>query len=90
MNKDQGKLMSAMSFVALVLTAVAQLVVFIVGLFDKSIKLGWLSFIASIMLTLVVIWVGWQYAKGLSKFWKIVFLVVAILAVLASVGVTFL
>lgn len=89
MNKDQTKLMSAMSFVALILTAVIHVTVFVVGLFDESINLDWLSFIANIMTTLVVVWVAWQFAKGLSKFWKIVFAVVAILAILASLGVTF-
>lgn len=89
MNKDQTKLMSMLSFIALILTAVIQAVVFIVGLFDENINLGPLSFIANIMLTVVVIWVAWQYAKGLSQFWKIVFLVVAILAILGAVGVTF-
>lgn len=81
--------MSAMSFVALILTALIQVVVFVVGLFDESVNLGWLSFIANIMLTLVVIWVAWQFARNLSKFWKIVFAVVAILAILGSLGVTF-
>lgn len=89
MNKDQTKLMSTMAFVALILTAAIQVVVFVVGLFDESVNLGWLSFIANIMLTVVVIWVAWQFAKGLSKTWKIIFLIVAILAVLGSLGVTF-
>jgi cytochrome bd-type quinol oxidase subunit 2 len=89
MNKDQAKLMSIISFLALMLTAAIHLIVFIVGLFDGSINLGWLSFIANIMLTVVVIGVGWQYAKGLSKVWKIIFIVVSVLAILAAVGVTF-
>lgn len=89
MDKDQAKLMSLMSFVALILTAAIQATVFIIGLFDGTIELGWLSFIANIMLTVVVVWVAWQYAKGLSQAWKIIFLIVAILALLGSVGVTF-
>lgn len=89
MSKDQTKLMSMLSFMALILTAAIQAVVFIVGLFDEQVNLGVLSFIANIMLTVVVIWVAWQYAKGLSKVWKIIFLIVAILALLGAVGVQF-
>lgn len=86
--KDQGKLMSMLAFVALILTAVIQIVVFAVGLFDKNINLSWLSLIASIMLTAAVIWFAWQYVKGLSTFWKVVYIVVAVLAVLGAFGVT--
>lgn len=87
---DQGKLMSVLAFVALVATAVIQLTVFIVGLFDSTINLEWATFIANILLTVVVVWVGWQFAKDKSKFWKIVFAVVAVLALFGSVGVSFL
>lgn len=90
MNKDQTRLMSLMSFVALILTAAIQATVFIIGLFDGTIELGWLSFIANIMLTVVVVWVAWQYAKGLSQTWKVIFLIVAIMAILSSVGVSFM
>lgn len=86
--KDQGKLMSMLAFVALILTAAIQVVVFSVGLFDKNINLQWLSFIANIMLTAAVIWFAWQYVKDLSTFWKVVYIVVAVLAILGALGVT--
>lgn len=87
--KDQGKLMSVMAYVALVLTAAIQLVVWLVGIFDETINLSVLSFIANIMLTLVVVWAAWQFAKDLDKVWKIIYIIVAVLAVLGSVGVSF-
>lgn len=87
--KDQGKLMSLLAFVALITTAVIQVIVFIVGLFDGNADLGVLVFIANILLTVVVVWVGWQYAKDKSNFWKILFAIVAILALLGAIGVQF-
>lgn len=43
------------------------------------------TLIASIALIIAVVWGGWGFAKTLSKTWRIVYIVLAVIAVVASV-----
>ena len=90
MKKDQTRLMSMLAFVALILSAIVLFALFIAGLVDKSFDPSIFQFISQLLLTVVVIWVGWQFANGLSTFWKVLFIVVAVVAILGSLGITLL
>lgn len=88
--KDTGKLMSMLAFLALIISALIWAVLFVLNILDNGANLGWLEVIANIFVTVVVVWMGWQYAKGLNKVWKIIYLVVAIIALFGSLGVNLL
>ncbi len=90
MKKDQVKVISFFAFAALILSAFVLLALFIAGLLDANFNPQKYQFIAQLTLTVVVVWLGWAYAKGLNKFWRIVFIVVAILAILGALGISFM
>lgn len=87
MNKNQNKFASMLAFIALVVSAVVWTLQIILSLANANVNLGIFTSIANIILVLVVIWLGWQYAKGLGKFWRIVFIVIAVIAILTAFGV---
>ncbi len=88
MNKDT-KRVGLLAYISLVMSALISLVLLVLSWFDKTAELGKFQFVANLLLIVVVIWAAWQYAKTLKKFGKIVFIVVAVLAILTSVGVSF-
>ena len=67
MNKDQSKLASMLAFLALIVSAAVWTLQIILGFMNVNVNLGIFTTIANIILILVVIWLGWQYAKGLGK-----------------------
>ena len=91
--KDTGKLMSMLAFIVLIITAVVWAVLFIfailqnVGIVDGAVNLGWLRLISDILVVAVVVWFAWQYVKGMSTVWKVIFVIGAIIAVLGVFGV---
>ncbi len=88
MNKDQSKLASMLAFLALIVSAAVWTLQIILGFMDVNVNLGIFTTIANIILILVVIWLGWQYAKGLGKVWRIIFIVIAVIAILTAFGVS--
>ena len=88
MNKNQNKLASMLAFLALVVSAIVWTLQIVLGLVGADVNLRIFTSIANIILILVVIWLGWQYAKGLGKFWRIVFIVIAIIAILTAFGIS--
>jgi hypothetical protein len=88
MNKDQSKLASMLAFLALIVSAAVWTLQIILGFMNVNVNLGIFTTIANIILILVVIWLGWQYAKGLGKVWRIIFIVIAVIAILTAFGVS--
>ncbi|NMA05306.1 MAG: hypothetical protein GX931_02915 [Acholeplasmataceae bacterium] len=90
--KDNGKFMSMLAYVVLVIIAVVWAILLVVTILEAinvnvSVNLGWLQFISNILTTLLVVWAAWQYAKDKKKPWKVIFAIGAIIAVLSVVGV---
>lgn len=88
MNKNQSRLASMLAFLALVVSAIVWTLQIVLGLVNTDVNLNIFTSIANIILVLVVIWLGWQYAKGLGKFWRIFFIVIAVIAILTSFGIS--
>jgi hypothetical protein len=88
MNKDQSKLASMLAFLALIVSAAVWTLQIILGFMNVNVNLGIFTTIANIILILVVIWLGWQYAKGLGKVWRIIFIVIAVIAILTAFGIS--
>ncbi len=90
--KDNGKFMSMLAYIVLVIIAVVWAILFTVAVLEAlkveiSVNLGWLQFVSNILTTLLVIWAAWQYTKDKKKAWKIIFAIGAVLAVLGVFGV---
>lgn len=80
MAKSSNKgLVELLAFASLIISAVC----FILGIF--GIGSGMLNTIAYICLLIVVLWVAWNYACHLSKTWRIIYFIIAILAIVGFV-----
>lgn len=86
------------AFIAVILNAIAWAISIIFNAFKINLTIngksitGLLTGIASLLLLIVVLFVGWSYAKKCTKGWKTFYLVLAIISVLAvlfGVGVNF-
>ncbi|MGI6359827.1 MAG: hypothetical protein ACOX02_02130 [Acholeplasmatales bacterium] len=90
--KDNGKFMSMLAYIVLVIIAIVWAILFTVAVLealkvDIKVELGWLQFVSNILTTLLVIWAAWQYTRDKTKPWKIIFAIGAVLAVLGVFGV---
>lgn len=84
--KDKAKLISVLAFLSLIISGILAVVLGLVDVFtDETINVRPFQLIASSLTTLVVVWVGWQFAKGLNTFWKVFYLIISILAILGAV-----
>ncbi len=84
--KDKSRLISILAFLALVISAIAAIVLNLVDLFtDDTVNVRPFLLVSHSLTTLVVVWVGWQYAKELSTFWKVFYLIVSIFALLGAI-----
>ncbi len=88
MKKDT-KLIGLLAYASLIISALISLTLLILSWFDKGANLSSFQFVANLLLIIVVIWSAWQYAKNLKQFGKVVFIIVAVLAILTSVGISF-
>lgn len=88
MKKD-NKAMGLLAYLSLIISALISLTLVILSWVDKTVDLSGFQFVANLFLIIVVVWLAWQYAKTLKKFGKVVFLIVALLAILSSIGVSF-
>lgn len=84
--KDRTKLFSILAFLALIISGVLAVVLGLVDVFtDDTVNVKPFQLIASSLTTIVVVGVGWQFAKGLNMFWKITYLIVSLLALFGAV-----
>ncbi|HHT39654.1 MAG: hypothetical protein RBS76_03075 [Acholeplasmatales bacterium] len=88
MKKD-NKAMGLLAYLSLIISALISLTLVILSWVDKTVDLSGFQFVANLFLIIVVVWLAWQYAKTLKKFGKVVFLIVALLAILSAIGVSF-
>lgn len=88
MKKD-NKAMGLLAYLSLIISALISLTLVILSWVDKTVDLSVFQFVANLFLIIVVVWLAWQYAKTLKKFGKVVFLIVALLAILSAIGVSF-
>lgn len=85
--KDKGRLISILAFLALIISGVLAVTLTLVDVFtDDTVNVRPFQLIASSLTTIVVVWVGWQFAKDLKVFWKVFYLIVSILALLGAVS----
>lgn len=84
--KDSNKFLSLLAFLAIMISAIAYIVLVILGyVLDETPKIfPLISGVVASLNLIVLVGIGWQYAKGLNSFWKIFFLVVAILAIISA------
>ncbi len=87
--KKEKKIFGLLAYASLVISALISLTLLVLGLFDKDANFSNFQFLANLLLIVVVVWAAWQYAKDLKKFGKVVFIIVAVLAILSSIGVSF-
>lgn len=78
-NLNSNEFLGFGAFAALIIKAAC----LILAYFEVS--LGIFATIADIVISVVVLVVAWQFAKKCSKVWKIVYLVIAALTILAYV-----
>lgn len=76
---SKGNIISILCFAALIISTVCFI------LQACGVGAGILSLIANICLIIAVVWSGWSFAKSLGKTWKIVYIVLAVIAVVATV-----
>lgn len=90
-NKPQGKnsTMGLFAFIAICFNALAWIIDLIFNAFKIDEKIAGMSLnglftaIASLILTILVLYIAYGYAKKLSKNWRIVYWVIAIVSILA-------
>lgn len=76
---SKGNIISILCFAALIISTVCFI------LQACNIGAGVLTLISSICLIIAVVWSGWGFAKSLGKTWRIVYLVLAVIAIVATV-----
>lgn len=84
--KPEGKTatMGFFAFVALIFNALAWLIGTVLGWFESTARIGsMLSYLASLILTVLVVYVAHGYAKRLTKTWRIIYWVIAIVSILS-------
>ena len=81
------------AFIAVILTAVAFILVGLQAAFQAwnwNISLGRIPnivrWVAEIMMTIVIVWASYDFANHQSKFWRVVWWILAIIAILSVVG----
>lgn len=81
------------AYAALIFNAIALLLSMILGFFDTTKQIASvLSSLASIILTVLVLYIAYGYAKRLTKTWRIIYwilAIVSILSILVGVGYNF-
>lgn len=50
-----------------------------------GVKIGALEFISYGLLLIVVLFSGWLYARGLDQIWRIIYLIITIITILAFI-----
>ncbi len=91
MAKHEGKAFTVnfFAFIAIVLNAIAWIFNLICNAFKLELSIGGMSVnglltsISSLILTFIVLYMAYGYAKKLSKTWRIIYWVIAIISILA-------
>ena len=92
-KKGRTGSLGMVAFIAVILTAVAFILIGLEAAFHAwgwSISLGRIPgiirWVAEIMMTIVIIWASYDFAEHQSKFWRVVWWILAIIAILSVVG----
>lgn len=88
MNKET-KTMAVLAYFSLLVSSIISLVLLVLSWMDKSADFSKFQFVANLVLIIVVVWLAWQYAKTLKTFGRTLFVIVAVLAILSAIGVSF-
>lgn len=98
-KQSKSETLGLLAFVAILFNVIAWAISLICSAFNITFAINGrsvpslLTGIASLLLLIVVLFVAWDYVKKLSKGWRIFFIVVAIISLLAvffGVGYNFL